>query len=113
MPQAAPRHFAPATLLGAGLPGDRVARLAARQAFVALKDEFIAALDGLPAAQWLRGQVRSAEEPVDLWLLRAPTFAALEGGEHERRLRRHRLRRALDSIFQDIDEPTSAFASLC
>ncbi|MDP1901698.1 MAG: hypothetical protein Q8K96_14775 [Rubrivivax sp.] len=112
MPQAAPRLFAPSLLQGAGLPGDRGARLAARQALVSLKLSFIEALDGLPAVEWLRCQIRSAEQPVDLWLLRAPVFAALEGAENEHRLRRQKLRRGLDSMFQDLDEPTSAFASL-
>jgi hypothetical protein len=109
---AEPRHFTPAFLHGAGLPGDRSARLAARQTFVSLKLSFIQALEGLPATEWLRSQVRSAEEPVDLWLLRAPVFDALDGADPERRARRQRLRRGLDSVFTDLDEPTSAFASL-
>ena len=75
MHAAAPRHFSP----GAGLPGDRGARSAARRAFVELKLDFLHALAGVPAADWLHAQVRSAEEPVDLWLLRAPVFAALAG----------------------------------
>jgi hypothetical protein len=110
MEQAAPRHFAPALLQGAGLPGDRSARLAARQAFVSLKLTFLEALHDLPAADWLVNQVRSAEEPVDLWLLRAPVFAALEGTATTQRMRRQMLRRGLDSVFPDLDEPASAFA---
>lgn len=94
-----------------GLPGDREARLAARAAFVKLKTTFIQALDDLPGADWLRELIRSAEEPVDLWLLRAPVFAALGGGEPEFRGRRHALRRGLESMFHDA-EPASGFSPL-
>lgn len=106
-----PRHFTPgATLNEAGLPGDRHARIAARRAFVALKLTFLHALQDAPGDEWLRHQIRSAEEPVDLWLLRAPVFAALAGQDCERRSRRQMLRRGLDSVFPDL-EPASAFAS--
>ncbi len=106
--QIAPRDYT----AGAGMPGDRVARLAARQAFVSLKLTFIEALDLIPEAEWLRAQVRAAEEPVDLWLLRAPVFAALSGVEAERRSRRQMLRRGLDSMFPDLDDAVSAFNPL-
>lgn len=109
----APRHFLPtAALPGAGLPNDRMARVAARRAFVELKLTFSEAVRQLehPRADWLRLQVRSAEEPVDLWLLRAPLFAALSGPEPERRNQRVRLRRSLDTLFPD-SEPASGFAS--
>lgn len=106
-----PRHFTPgATLHEAGWPGDRHARIAARRAFVALKLTFLHALQDAPADEWLRHQIRSAEEPVDLWLLRAPVFAALAGQDSEHRNRRQMLRRGLDSVFPDL-EPASAFAS--
>ena len=104
----APRDFT----IGAGMPGDRGARLAARQAFVSLKLSYLQALDTLPAAEWLRVQVRAAEEPVDLWLLRAPVFAALTGVDSNQRTRRQQLRRSLDSVFPDLDSPASDFASL-
>ncbi len=91
------------------MPGDRSARFAARQAFVSLKLTYLQALQDLPQADWLRNQVRAAEEPVDLWLLRAPVFAALTGAEPERRSRRQMLRRGLDSVFPDLDDPASAF----
>ena len=111
LPHAGPRHFSPgAGLPGAGLPGDRSARMAARRAFVDLKLTFLHALEGTPEIEWLCAQVRAAEEPVDLWLLRAPVLAALAGGGPERRQRRQRLRRGLDSIFPDL-EPASSFAA--
>ncbi len=95
---SAPRDFTP----GAGLPADRGARVAARQAFVSLKRSFLDALDTVPAAEWLRAQVRAAEEPVDLWLLRAPVFAALGRMDADSRIHRQRLHRSLDSIFPDL-----------
>ncbi|MDP3614649.1 MAG: hypothetical protein Q8R98_22635, partial [Rubrivivax sp.] len=92
MQQLSPRHFSPgAGLPGSGLPGDRSARLAARRAFVDLKLTFLHALDGAPGIEWLCTQVRAAEEPVDLWLLRAPVFAALAGGSPDQRQRRQQL----------------------
>jgi hypothetical protein len=111
VPAAQPRHFSPgAGLPGAGLPGDRSARLAARQAFVELKLTFIEALQGAPDVEWLRAQVRAAEEPVDLWLLRAPVFATLDGSSPVQRTRRHQVRRGLDSVFPDL-QPPSAFGN--
>ncbi len=103
----APRHYT----LGATHSGDRCARLAARQEFVALKSTFLDALKGAPDVEWLRQQVRGAEEPVDLWLLRAPVFEALAGADAEQRERRQQLRRGLDSIFPDLDAD-SAFSPL-
>lgn len=104
---SAPRDFTP----GAGLPGDRGARLAARQAFVSLKRSFLDALETVPTAEWLRVQVRAAEEPVDLWLLRAPVFAALGRMNDDCRSHRQRLHRSLDTIFPDL-ETGSAFMPL-
>ncbi len=111
--QAAPRHFESCgPLPGAGLPHDRLARLAARRVFVDLKDQFVraaAAIDG-DAGRWLREQVRSAEQPEDLLLLRGHLFAALAGGDDRRRDTRRTLRRSIDSLFPDL-APRSGFAS--
>jgi hypothetical protein len=104
---AAPRDFTP----GAGLPGDRSAGMAARQAFVDLRKTYLHALSDVPGSEWLCAQVRGAEEPVDLWLLRAAVFAALQGADTDRRHRRQLLRRGLDSMFPDLDTP-SGFAPL-
>jgi hypothetical protein len=94
----------------AGRPGDRDARLAARRAFVDLKQTYMLALAELPESEagWLRHHVRGAEEPADLWLLRAPVFAALSGADPECRRRRQMLRRGLDTVFHD-SEPASEF----
>ena len=113
MHASSPRHFLPtAALPGAGLPGDRLAQIAARRAFVELKLGFTDAADLLGGrdGEWLRQQVRRAEEPVDLWLLRGPLFAALAGPAPERRIARLRLRRSLDSLFPDT-APASGFGA--
>lgn len=90
-----------------GLPQDRQAHAAARRVFVDLKRTFMHALDGLHGLEWLQMQVRAAEEPVDLWLLRAPAFAALTGADPQVRQRRQQLRRSLDSVFAELDERSS------
>jgi len=110
MQHTAPRHFTPnADLLACPPANDRAARIADRRGFVALKQTYLAALSEVPdiEAEWLRNQVRMAEQPVDLWLLRAPVFAALAGADPERRRRRQMLRRGLDSVFMDSEPPSS------
>jgi hypothetical protein len=96
-----------------GMPGDRHARLAARRAFVELKQTFLQSLADLeePRFDGLRHQVRGTEEPLELWLLRAPVFAALSRPEPDFRRRRQLVRRALDAVFHD-GEPTSGFGPL-
>lgn len=100
MNDAAPRHhLARAALSGAGLPHDRQARIAARRAFVNLKQTYLLAIEALPGprADWLRFQIRHAEEPADLWLLRAAVFDALpRPGYHEQR---DTLQRGIRSLF--------------
>lgn len=108
VPLAGPRDFT----VGAALPREHGARFAARHAFVSLKLSYLQVLETLPDADWLRVQVRAAEEPVDLWLLRAPVFAALNGMDDGQRLRRQMLRRSLDSVFPDLSSPCSDFAAL-
>ena len=86
----------------AGLPADREARIAARRAFVGMKQLFQRAVADLEhrKAAWLRAQVRAAEDPVDLWLLRGPLLAALKEDDHERtRKLRGELYRSLDNTF--------------
>lgn len=104
-----PRRFDMAAgLPGAGLPHDRMSRLAARRAFVDLKAVFIAAVAPLPGHQgdWLRAHVRAAEEPVDLWLLRAPVMSALSARDESTRKWRHALRKSLSSLFPDTEVAT-------
>lgn len=102
-----PRHHpARAAFAGAGLPGDRLARLAARRAFVDLKQTYLQAIETLPGprADWLRHQVRRAQEPADLWMLRAAVFEALPAQDW--RAQREQLQHGIDSLF-----PRSAQAS--
>jgi hypothetical protein len=108
---AAPRRFiADAGLPGAGLPSDRLARMAARRAFVDLKHRFIAAVAAAcdERGRWLQEQIRQAEEPEDLLLLRGHVFASLAGGDEQRIVHRRALRRSLDSLFPD-SAPRSGF----
>ncbi len=97
--QTAPRDYT----VGAGMPGDRRARVAARQAYTDLQLTFLYVLDGVSGADWLRKLVERAEEPVDLWLLRAPAFAALDGVGVDQRGRRQLLRRGLDTLFPELE----------
>ena len=84
----------------AGMPADRAARIAARRAFVDMKQLFMRAVENLDhrKAEWLRSQVRVAEDPIDLWLLRGPLLAALREDDSTRALRAE-LYRTLDSTF--------------
>ena len=93
-------------LPGAGLPHDRLARLAARRAFVDLKAMFMSAVAPLPGTQgdWLRTQVRGAEEPIDLWLLRAPVLQALNQRDEVTLSWRRRLKRSLEQLFPESME---------
>jgi hypothetical protein len=99
----APRNFThPNALPGAGMPQERLARIAARRAFVELKLDFLRAIElldeGAPNA-WLVHQVRQAKEPEDLWLLRAALFAALRDDPLDGARMREQLRKTLDSVF--------------
>jgi hypothetical protein len=94
--------------VGAGLPSDRRARAAAHQAFADLKQTFLYVLEGATGADRVRSQVEQAEEPLDLWLLRGPAFAALDGVDRDQRGRRQLLRRGLDTLFPDEEVQAAA-----
>lgn len=85
----------------AGMPADRAARIAARRAFVDMKQLFIRAVQGLSdrKGEWLREKVRLAVDPMDLWLLRGPVLAALHRNDEATRRLRADLYRGLDQIF--------------
>lgn len=87
----------------AGLPQDRAARIAARRAFVAMKQLFMRAVETLTdrKGQWLRHQVRLADDPIDLWLLRGPVLSALRRDDRVSRNLRAELYRGLDTTFPD------------
>jgi hypothetical protein len=110
---AEPRHFgALAGLPGAGLPNDRLARIAARRSFVQLKTDFMAAVATLddPRWAWLHTQVRQAQEIEDLLLLRGHVFDGLAGNDVLRRQHRRTLRRGLDQLFPDSAPPSGFIA---
>ncbi len=87
--------------LAFGLPADRAARLAARAAFVELKQLFLRATEPLPdrKGQWLREKVRLAQDPMDLWLLRGPVLAAQWGDGDPARAMRAELYHGIDRVF--------------
>lgn len=86
-----------------GMPQDRLARLAARRAFVDLKQDFMVATVGLPGyrGEWLRQRIRRAEDPYNLWQLRHSLFAALGGNDPDTCSLRHTLKTGLDTLFTD------------
>jgi hypothetical protein len=90
--------------LESGLPEDRAARLAARRAFVEMKQLFQLAAEAVEDRKgaWLRAQVRQANDPIDLWLLRGPLLSAMRSGDDiEARRLRAELYRRLDSTFPE------------
>lgn len=93
-------------LFETGLPQDRHARIAARRAFVDIKQRFMAAtaLVDAPRGNWLRYQVRQAQEMMDLWLLRGAVFSALQAEGRTTERTQHELQDALDSVFPNAGE---------
>ena len=84
-----------------GAPQERLARIAARRAFVEMKQSYMSAVLDITGstAELLQYKVRKAGEPWELWSLRAVILASLPA-DHER-TNRHRLKleREFDSIF--------------
>jgi hypothetical protein len=103
---------APPPALG-GLPADRGTLAAAQRAFAQLKLSCMAALAHVPTERhpWLHREVHRAEEPLDLWMLRAPLLAALLGSKPELKHQRQLLRRALEAVFGDDGGPETAYDS--
>ncbi|MEK8048198.1 MAG: hypothetical protein CFE46_18860 [Burkholderiales bacterium PBB6] len=87
-----------------GEPQDRAARLAARRAFVDMKLLFMRAVADLagPKGLWLQHQVRQANDPNDLWVLRGALLVALhQRSDLAARKMRGEIYRQLDSVFPD------------
>jgi len=82
-------------------PASRDDRIESRRAFVEMKQLFMRAVENLAHRKgaWLRAQVRAAEDPVDLWLLRGPLLSALREDEFATRTMRAALYRSLDRTF--------------
>jgi hypothetical protein len=98
---------------GFGPPEDRLARIAARRAFVELKTSFMrAASDACgPSGELLRRKVRDADESLQLWRLRVALLAALPSGHERTALHRSELLHQLDSVFPDSG-PETGFVPL-
>jgi hypothetical protein len=96
-----PDNAAPA--LAVGLPQDRAARIAARRAFVEMKQLFLRAAASLSGHKgtWLGRRVRAAADADDLLQLRGPIVDALREDEAHARARRAELYRSLDRAFGD------------
>lgn len=95
-----PRNYTVAGLRG--VASEQNARITARKAFVDTKLVFMQVLAGIDSneagVEWLRKQVRSAQMPEDLWLLRSAVFDALRSDPHNGARLREALRRSLDGV---------------
>jgi hypothetical protein len=95
----------------AGLPSDRAARLAARRTFVDMKQLFMRAVANLagPKGLWLQHQVRLANDPHDLWVLRSALLVALHKQDDKAtRQIRGEVYRGLDNGFADSVDPVNS-----
>lgn len=103
-----------AALHGHSLPEEaRMARVAARKAFVEMKQSFMRAAAEVEGEQGreLQLQIRQATEVTELWRVRRALFLALpkdtaRGNRHRGELRQH-----LDSAFPEAG-PDTAFTPL-
>ncbi len=87
--------------LGAGLPQERLARIAARRAFVEMKQFYMSAASDIASdtAPLLQHKVRRASEAWELWSLRAVILASLPADHVRTGSHRMKLEREFDSIF--------------
>ena len=81
----------------------RSARIETRRAFVEMKQLFMRAVENLEHRKgaWLRAQVRAADDPIDLWLLRGPLLATLREDDVATRTMRAALYKSLDRTFPE------------
>ena len=95
-----------------GLPATRSARIESRRAFVEMKQLFMRVVENLEHRKgaWLRAQVRGAEDPIDLWLLRGPLLATLREDDLATRTMRAALYRTLDRTFPEAFGSTEVSA---
>lgn len=95
-------------LPGFGMPDERLARLAARRAFIDLKLSFMRAIADIEGhtGQLLQRKVRSAREAIDLWRLRSAVFAALPCSDERSLLHKMELHQQLGSVFLEASEAT-------
>lgn len=95
--------FSHAELYAYGMPEDRVARMAARRAFVEMKTCFMNAAQDIPgyAGTLLQRKVRSTSEVIELWRLRGAIFAALPHDQGRCDMHRQELSQLLDVAFPE------------
>jgi hypothetical protein len=86
-----------------GMPEDRLARMAARRAFVEMKTCFInaaAEIEGATGAL-LQRKVRMAGEVIELWRIRHAVLAALPRDKASADMHRRELTQQIDSAFPE------------
>lgn len=110
-----PRDYTLPGALGGVGASERMARSGMRRSFDDTRALFIEALatadPAQPRNEWLRRQLRAAQTPEDLWLLRSAVFSALrEDAANGMRLR-ETLRRSLDGVMPG-GVPPSGFGAL-
>lgn len=95
--------------LPCGMPNERLARMAARRAFVEMKTSFMRAVAGIDghAGAVLQRRVRSASEVVELWRLRHAVLDALPRDKIESEYHRQELLYQIDSAFPEGGGPTA------
>lgn len=110
MPSTTFMHHAPSPVpFLAGLSQERLARVAARLAFVEMKLSFIRAAAQVagPAGTLLQKKVRMATEVTHLWRLREALFARLPAGDSRCDALRGELQYHLDSAYPpDVADAT-------
>lgn len=91
----------PAAVSAGVLPQERLARIAARRAFVEMKQAYMNAASDIASATaaLLQHKVRRAGEPWELWSLRAVILASLPADNERTVGHRMKLEREFDSIF--------------
>ncbi len=84
-----------------GMPSERLARVAARRAFVEMKLRFMQAAQDVPGprGERLAARVRSSSQAVELWRLRDELFEALDCDSERSELHRQEIRQQLNQVF--------------
>jgi len=92
-----------------GMPEDRLARMAARQAFVEMKTCFMRAAADIEgsAGMLIQRKVRQASEVIELWRLRHAVLSGLPRDQVDANVHRQELMHQLDSAFPEGGGNTS------
>jgi len=103
--RAGPLRLNPA-MPGGEILRERQARIAARRAFVEMKQAYMGAASdiGSATAAMLQHKVRRASEPWELWSLRAVILASLPADHEHTPGHRLKLEREFDSIFSSAGQ---------